>query len=46
MIAPSDRTPLPGEFFDRPVPEVAPDQRGRPGHVCVYFTYRMSSRSA
>lgn len=25
MIASSDRTPLPREFFDRPVQEVAPD---------------------
>lgn len=29
MIAPSDRTPLPREFFDRPVVEVAPGLRGR-----------------
>ncbi|MFF4793758.1 DNA-3-methyladenine glycosylase [Streptomyces sp. NPDC001276] len=29
MIAPSDRTPLPREFFDRPVVEVAPDLLGR-----------------
>jgi DNA-3-methyladenine glycosylase len=91
MIAPPDRTPLPREFFDRPVLEVAPDlldhilvrstpdgpialrlteveaydgpndpgshaYRGRtprndvmfspPGHVYVYSTYDMSSRSA
>lgn len=29
MIAPSDRTSLPREFFDRPVLEVAPDLLGR-----------------
>lgn len=29
MIASPDRTPLPREFFDRPVPEVAPDPLGR-----------------
>ncbi|EYT80362.1 3-methyladenine DNA glycosylase [Streptomyces sp. Tu 6176] len=29
MIAPPDRTPLPREFFDRPVLEVAPDLQGR-----------------
>ncbi|MFE9168724.1 DNA-3-methyladenine glycosylase [Streptomyces kebangsaanensis] len=29
MIAPSDRTPLHREFFDRPVLEVAPDLLGR-----------------
>ncbi|MDF3303219.1 DNA-3-methyladenine glycosylase [Streptomyces tropicalis] len=29
MIAPEDRTPLPREFFDRPVVEVAPDLLGR-----------------
>lgn len=29
MIAPSDRTPLPREFFDRRVVEVAPDLLGR-----------------
>ena len=29
MIAPPDRTPLPREFFDRPVLEVGPDLLGR-----------------
>ncbi|MFJ7153080.1 DNA-3-methyladenine glycosylase [Streptomyces sp. NPDC100445] len=29
MIAPPDRTPLPRDFFDRPVLEVAPDLLGR-----------------
>lgn len=29
MIAPADRTPLPRDFFDRPVQEVAPDLLGR-----------------
>ncbi|MFF4910617.1 DNA-3-methyladenine glycosylase [Streptomyces sp. NPDC001260] len=29
MIAPTDRTPLPREFFDRPVLDVAPDLLGR-----------------
>ena len=29
MIAPPDRTPLPRDFFDRPVLEVAPDLVGR-----------------
>ncbi|PKW06908.1 DNA-3-methyladenine glycosylase [Streptomyces sp. 1222.5] len=29
MIAPPDRTPLPREFFDRPVLEIAPDLLGR-----------------
>ena len=29
MIAPPDRMPLPREFFDRPVLEVAPDLLGR-----------------
>ncbi|MFJ9816589.1 DNA-3-methyladenine glycosylase [Streptomyces sp. NPDC101151] len=29
MIAPPDRTPLPREFFDRPVLDVAPDLLGR-----------------
>lgn len=29
MIAPPDRKPLPREFFDRPVLEVAPDLLGR-----------------
>jgi DNA-3-methyladenine glycosylase len=29
MIASPDRIPLPGEFFDRPVLEIAPDLLGR-----------------
>src|SRR3954463_12549523 len=29
MITPPDRTPLPREFFDRPVLDVAPDLLGR-----------------
>ncbi|MFE1439824.1 DNA-3-methyladenine glycosylase [Streptomyces sp. NPDC058739] len=29
MIAPTDRTPLPRDFFDRPVLDVAPDLLGR-----------------
>jgi DNA-3-methyladenine glycosylase len=35
MIASTDRTPLPREFFDRPVLEVSPDL---PGRVLVRVT--------
>ncbi|WP_225836532.1 DNA-3-methyladenine glycosylase [Streptomyces sp. NK08204] len=45
MIASPDRTPLPREFFDRPVLEVAPDLLGRilvrttpDGHIAVRLT--------